>query len=375
MTKERVLTVRKLNRATLDRQMLLKRENVDVVEAIERLAALQAQWSPSPYVALWSRIARFRREVLWSAIEKEHTVVRARLMRGTLHLVSARDFYAYSVATQDLQRGAWNRLQIARGVDPRAVARAASAYAKTPRSKEEVLAHLAERVAKIEGEWKWLIWRFVSAHADLVAAPPSGHWEYGGTDHPYVAARHWIRGGTRPSEREALRLLVTRYLRAFGPATLADIARFGGQAPPRLRPAVEEMPLVRYRDESGRILFDLPGMRLPRLDVRTPVRLLPRWDELLIAYQYRDRIAPKRYLSGLYRKNGIIEASFLVDGFVAGTWTLVRTKTDGVVRIRPFAKLPTSAQHIALAEGDALSYFLAPEAKVHGAGIDPAGLT
>src|SRR5437879_7748386 len=109
-----VLTLRELNRAMLARQLLLERARIGVVAAIERLAALQAQWAPSPYIALWSRLEGFRREKLWSAIER-HEVIRARLMRGTLHLVSTRDFYAYAVATQDLQRGAWNRLQIGRG--------------------------------------------------------------------------------------------------------------------------------------------------------------------------------------------------------------------------------------------------------------------
>src|SRR5207249_4120605 len=99
------LTLRELNRAMLARQLLLERAKIDVVTAIERLAALQAQWSPSPYIALWSRITDFRREQLWSAIER-HRVIRARLMRGTLHLVSAHDFFPYAVATQDLQRGA-----------------------------------------------------------------------------------------------------------------------------------------------------------------------------------------------------------------------------------------------------------------------------
>ena len=113
-----VLTLRELNRATLARQMLLERASLPVVTAIERLAALQAQWAPSPYIALWSRLKNFERESLWNAIEKKRTVIRARLMRGTLHLVSARDFYAYAVATQDLQRGAWNRLQVGAGVDP-----------------------------------------------------------------------------------------------------------------------------------------------------------------------------------------------------------------------------------------------------------------
>src|SRR2546422_6895856 len=141
------LTLQELNRAMLARQLLLERAKVDIVTAIERLAALQAQWSPSPYIALWSRLADFRREKLWSAIER-HRVVRARLMRGTLHLVSARDFYAYAVATQDLQRGAWNRLQIGRGVDAKQVATLAISFAREPRRKDEVLAHITPRTGR-----------------------------------------------------------------------------------------------------------------------------------------------------------------------------------------------------------------------------------
>src|SRR5467141_5282291 len=136
-----VLTLRELNRAMLARQLLLERARIGIVPAIERLAALQAQWSPSPYIALWSRLKHFRREKLWSAIER-HKVIRARLMRGTLHLVSARDFYAYAVATQDLHRGAWNRLQVGNGVDPNAVAKLAVAFARAPREKDDVVAHI-----------------------------------------------------------------------------------------------------------------------------------------------------------------------------------------------------------------------------------------
>src|SRR6266849_2497521 len=208
-----VLTLRELNRAMLARQLLLERAHIGVVMAIGRLAALQAQWSPSPYIALWSRLLDFRREKLWSSIER-HDVIRARLMRGTLHLVSARDFYAYAVATQDLQRGAWNRLQIGRGVDPTEVARLAVAFSREPRAKEDVISHLTEHVGSFGGPYKWLIWRFVSAHADLVSAPPGGHWAYGGSDAPYVAALHWIGDASRPSEEDALRLLIRRYLAA-----------------------------------------------------------------------------------------------------------------------------------------------------------------
>src|SRR3989454_5826494 len=194
-----VLTLRRLNRATLARQLLLRRARLDVVDAIQRVAALQAQWAPSPYVALWSRLAGFTRERLWSAIER-HAVIRARLMRGTLHLVSARDFYAFAVATQDTQRAAWNRLQVGRGLDPKKVAALAIAFAREPRPKEEVLEHIQDRIGgSLGGPFSWLVWRFMSAHAALVTAPPGGDRGDGGTPRPAVPARPWVpRGGRAP---------------------------------------------------------------------------------------------------------------------------------------------------------------------------------
>ena len=362
-----LLTVRELNRAMLARQMLLERQRVDVVTAIERLAALQAQWSPSPYIALWSRLKGFEREALWSAIERKHTVIRARLMRGTLHLVSARDFYPYAVATQDLQRGAWNRLQIGRGIDPKVIARLAVTRAKTPRAKEDVLAHITKTVGKLGGPFDWLVWRFVSAHADLVSAPPGGHWEYGGTDAPYVAARHWIKGGARPTEGAAIERLIRRTLAAFGPVSLADIAKFGGQVPARIRPVLARIAptLATFTDERKRVLYDLPGSPRPDAGTAAPVRFLPRYDELLIAYQHRDRVMPERYRAKVYSKNAIVEAVLLVDGMGAGTWGYERLRGEAILRIEPFAKLSTRDRAAALDEGERLVRFLVPEAKTH----------
>jgi Winged helix DNA-binding domain len=363
------LTLRELNRATLARQMLVMRHRIDVVTAIERLAALQAQWSPSPYISLWSRLAGFRREALWSAIAKDHSIVRARLMRGTLHLVSARDFWSYAVATQDLQRAAWNRLQIGRGVDPTRVRELAVAFATAPRVKDEVLSHLRDKVRPaVLGPDGWLVWRFVSAHADLLSAPPGGHWAYGGTDHPYVAAKHWIARGERPSEEEAVEHLVRRCLAAFGPATLADIAKFGGQMPARIRPTLERLrPSLRlFTDEQRRVLYDLPRAPRPPAETAAPVRLLPRYDELLIAYQHRERVMPEKHRAAVYAKNGIIEATLLVDGWVAGTWAIARSASDAIIRITPFGRLSTRDRAAATEEAERLARFLAPDATTHG---------
>ena len=363
-----LISVRELNRATLARQLLLERARIGVVPAIERIAALHGQWAPSPYIALWSRLAAFERTKLWSAIER-HAVIRARLMRGTLHLVSARDFYAYAVATQDLQRGAWNRLQVGRGVDPRKVAALATAFARTPRQKDEVLEHLRSRLGDVlGGPYSWLIWRFVSAHADLVSAPPGGHWEYGGTDHPYVAATHWI-AGARPSDPAALEQLLRRYIAAFGPVTLADIGQFAGQVPARIRPALAALgpALRRVRDADGRTYVDLPRAARPAADVAAPVRFLPRYDELLVAYHERDRVIAAPYRRAVYSNNAIIEATVLVDGMVAGTWALAREGTAAVVRVAPFGKLSRADRAALIAEGERLAAFLAPEATSHGA--------
>ena len=354
----------------LARQVLLARERMTVVAAVERLAALQAQWAPSPYIALWSRVVDFERESLWKAIETAR-VIRARLMRGTLHLVSARDFYAYAVATQDLQRGAWNRLQIGRGVDPAQVARLAVAFAKTPRAKEDVLAHLEPKVGKL-GEFSWLVWRFVSAHADLVSAPPGGRWDYGGTDAPYVAARHWMKGnGSRPSEDAAIEHLIRRALAAFGPLTIADIAKFAGQVPARIRPTLTRLgpALAMFVDDHKRVLYDLPRAPLPDPDVAAPVRFLPRYDELLIAYQHRDRVMAERHRGNVYSKNAIVEAVVMVDGFGAGTWAVERTKTDAIVRVRPFARLAATDRNAVIVEGERLARFMVPEARVFGARV------
>lgn len=363
-----VLTLRELNRAMLARQLLLERARIGVVPAIERLAALQAQWAPSPYIALWSRLKDFRREKLWSAIER-HEVVRARLMRGTLHLVSAPDFYAYAVATQDLQRGAWNRYQIGRGVDPKEVAALAMAFARQPRPKEEVLEHLQQRIGgKLGGPFNWLVWRFVSAHADLVTAPPGGHWEYGRTDAPYVAARHWIARGERPSEEDALDVLVRRCLAAFGPATLADVAKFAGQVPLRVRPTLERLsPNLRtFRDEQGRLLYDLPRAPRPDGDVPAPVRFLPRYDELLISYEHRDRVIAPAHRRAVYTNNAIVEAVVMVDGFAAGTWKVDRAKNEAVLGVAPFARLARRDRAAIESEGRRLLSFLAADANSVG---------
>src|SRR3989454_7531960 len=154
------LTVRELNRALLARQFLLKRQKLDVVDAVERLACLQGQWAPSPYVALWSRLSGFKQERLTRPVDHEE-IVKATLMRATLHLVSAREYPAYSLATMEGRFGAWRPPGGPAHADlARVHALVLKFAARTPRTREEIREHISEHLpggaAKDERLRNWL---------------------------------------------------------------------------------------------------------------------------------------------------------------------------------------------------------------------------
>src|SRR5467141_91694 len=218
------LSLRELNRALLARQLLLKRHRLDVVVAVERLACLQGQWAPSPYVALWSRLSTFERERLTRAVDRAE-IVKATLMRATLHLVSAREYAAYSLATMEGRFGAWRPPGGPALADLDKVHRSVVAFAaKTPRTRAEiqefVAAHLPPSAAKNERLRNWFSWAAV-ATSGLVWEPAGAHFEHRQLAR-HVAPPAKLR--KMPKPQDAYALLVRRHLGAFGPAPVGDIA-------------------------------------------------------------------------------------------------------------------------------------------------------
>jgi hypothetical protein len=347
-----VLTLRELNRATLARQLLLERRRLPVPKAVERLAGLQAQWPPSPYVALWSRLEGFERERLTRALLRRH-VVKATAMRITLHLLSAGDYLLFAGALKAPWVAQLTRRMERMGVDvdvPALAEQALALMADGPRSRSEVL-----EVFGSAGDQPWYIWTLVQAELGLVRAPESATWRRTLAPVKYVPAQAWL--GRQPeTEPRALVHLVRRYLSAFGPASRADLAQWSGLPVSALAPGLEALePLRRFRDERGRELVDLPRLPLPRADAPAPVRFLPQWDSSLLAYDIRERILPEPYRKTVIQRNGDVLPTFLVDGFVAGAWRERR----GRVELEPFEPLPRAARRDLKAEAKRLEAFLA----------------
>jgi hypothetical protein len=344
---ERVLTLRELNRTTLMRQLLLKRARLRVVPAIERLAGLQAQWAPSPYLALWSRLEGFTRDALERALVRD-AVIKATMMRATLHLVSRRDYPLLAAAVRAAQTA--RRLRGVAAPPPAAVERALALARTRPVTRRELLAVLGYdkplSAATDPRPYRELQGLLVLAH--LEQTPDAAMWTP-----PRVATFRAVDLELAPPEQGRTHL-VRRYLAAYGPASRADLSQWSGVPVRELAPAVDALPLRTFRDETDRVLLDLPRARLASADAPAPVRFLPRWDEVVLAYDRRERILPNEYRRRVIAKNGDVAQTFLVDGFVAGTWELER----GRVVPAPFEPLPTSVRRELADEARRLETFI-----------------
>jgi hypothetical protein len=365
-----VLSPRALNRALLSRQLLLDRPDLPdeadgrraaVISAIEHLVGLQAQAPFPPYYGLWSRLGGFRPEDLASLIT-DRSVVRIALMRGTIHLVSARDCLPLRRQLQPVLerglRGTFGR-QLA-GVDPAALAAAGRELVE---STPMTFSQLGDALA---GRWPdhppAALAQGVRALVPLVQLPPRAVWGRAGQSR-HTSAEHWLgqpaRGAAGPPEARAE--LVRRYLAAFGPATARDMAAWSGLT--GLRPALEELrpSLVTLTDEQGTELFDLPSAPRPGADVPAPARLIAEFDNLVLSHADRSRVVSAENLKRFYTINGIFPGSVLIDGFVAGLWRLARTSGSATLTIELFGP----EQHLdpVVGEAESMLAFCAPGAR------------
>jgi hypothetical protein len=340
----RVLTLRELNRATLARQLLLERATLSVPEAIARLVGLQAQQALPPYVGLWTRLRDFRREELARLIE-DRVVIKATLMRSTLHLFTADDYLHFRATLQPVLTNAFD------------------AIFKELKGKfdvDKLVAVARPYIAEEPGPLR----HGVRTHLPLVQVPIRKGWSYPGNPQ-FTLAELWL---DQPLPRsEDLHGLILRYLAAFGPARVTDMQTWSGL--PKLKEVFEMLrpKLISYRDEQGVELFDLPEMipemSLPAPDTPAPVRFLPEFDNLLLSHSNRTRVVADQYRKKVYLPGLRVRATILVDGFVRGAWKVEKKKGVASLIMEPFELLTKQQRQALSEEGEALVRFVEADAK------------
>jgi len=320
----RTLSERELNRALLARQMLLERAQTPLPRALERMAGIQAQYAPSMYVGLWSRLEGFERADLTRGLERR-SVIQASMMRATIHLVSKRDYWPFVVGIRRAQRTWWLRTH-GRDLDAKTIAandrKVRRAFNGGTLTRAELEAVLGTRLG------------LAGLFLDLVRVPPSGTWERRRAD-LYALAEDWV-GSESATEADGIELLVRRYLQGFGPARPAEIADWASLDIKTTRQVLERLELRRFRDEQGQELVDLPRLPLPDEDTPAPVRFLPVWDATLLVHARRTQILPEHHRPRIFNvRTPHSVNTFLVDGQVAGTWRYDK----GRVKVEPFGRL------------------------------------
>ncbi|HEX6425723.1 MAG TPA: winged helix DNA-binding domain-containing protein [Acidimicrobiales bacterium] len=371
-----VLGPRSLNRALLARQMLLQRSPVPVAQAVGHLVGLQAQAPWSPYHALWSRLAGFDPHDL-GALLTARRAVRIVIMRGTVHLVTADDclflrplhdaFLARGLATSN-----WARALDGLDVDA-VVAEGRALVEAEPLPFGELGARLARTWPDRDPA---TLAQVVRAMAPLVQVPPRAVWGSSGQV-VVTTAEHWL--GRPLAESPSLDDLVLRYLAAFGPASVMDVQAWSGLT--RLRAVADRLGerVVRFSNEAGRELLDLPDAPRPDPDVPAPVRFLPDFDNVLLSHADRTRIVDEPVRKRLQRVNGVLPGTVLVDGRVAAIWAIERARGRATLVVTPFRRLRRAERADVADEGGRLLAFTAADAADHDLRIadpdDPGSVT
>lgn len=359
-----LLTTRQLNRALLARQMLLSRETTPVVASVERLVGLQAQLARPPFVGLWTRLEGFQRGDLTGPLQ-ERRIVRATAMRGTIHLMSAADYVGLRGAIQPaLTRGMKAILrERAETLDVAALeAEARAFFGGSPATFDALRNHFKAKDPEADERAMAYVIRNV---LPLVQAPTDAPWGFPAAA-DFALAETWL-GTPVPTEPAPAHELVRRYLAAFGPATPSDMQTWSGLQ--GLRAVFEDLrpDLVTFRDARKRELFDLPEAPRPGEDAPALVRFVPEFDNLVLAHDDRTRVIADEHRPRVTLKNLQVLATFLVDGFVAGTWKVERKKKIAALLLEPFGKLDKKTAKALEAEGDALLRFVEEDAETREA--------
>jgi len=353
------LTLKQLNRTTLARQLLLERHDLTSLEAIEQLVGLQSQIPNPPYIGLWTRLQTFQRDSLTQLME-DRQVVRAPMMRSTLHLTTADDHQYFRAVLQPALTRAFKSFngKFAKGLDIEKLVNVAKPFLENePATTGELKQMLLEIEPTKNGDTLAQAVRF---HLPIVQLPPGGTWR-SGTRASYTTADNWL-GQAQPSD---LGTMLRRYLRAFGPASVMDFQAWSGLVSLKkvIEPYIKD--LIIYQDENGKELLDLPNMPILSEDTAVPIRFIPEYDNLLVSHKDRTRVIADDDRQYVFLSAARVLGTVLIDGFVGATWKSNRDKDTATLTISPFTPLSDEVLEAIEHEGQQLIRFIEDDADVY----------
>jgi hypothetical protein len=353
-----VLDLRQLNRATLARQGLLERRRAPVADVIRDVGGLQAQLPAPPLIGLWSRIEDFQRDELLDAV-RSGSVVRGTSLRGTLHLHEVDDYRSLRMTLQpmldQLSRGMGRRMRAEDEAPARALGR--KLFAKGPVSVAQLKAAMAEHFPGSEAQ---ALSNLSRLGLPLLIDPDPQSRDGWKANAPFRLATDIIGDTFAPADPQ---LVVRRFLEVLGPGSPKDAQTWSTMR--GLKAVMQGMhdagELIVVTTWEGDELYDLPDAPRPSDETAAPPRFLPMWDNVLLSHADRSRVIDPAYRPYLASKNGMSPPTFLIDGFVQGTWKVEQAKDEVTLVLTPFARIPAAHEDALVAEGEALLAFLHPD--------------
>jgi hypothetical protein len=311
-------------------------------DVVRRLLAVQGQDARGTRLSVRCRSTDTTAGDIDIALTETRSLVITWLNRGTLHLVSAEDYWwLHPLTSPQLTTGNARRLR-QEGISPKQAEHGvdvivSAVESEGPQTRTELRARLDAAGVPTRGQAFVHILLAASIRGDVVRGPVSNG------EHAFVAVRDWLGAPPQPLERdEALARLAHRYLTGHGPADARDLAKWAGVPLGDARRGLDVIGAEVTRRGDG--LVDLASR--PAAPDLPPPRLLGPFDPLLLGWASREPIVGKHH--HVVTTNGLFRPVALVDGRVTATWSLA----EGRVSIRPLE--PVASEAMAALEADAV---------------------
>lgn len=333
------VTPEQITSFTLKSHFLTERKENPLPEVVSNICGLNAQSARASYISLWSRVKGFQKTGLDRALYEDRLLIKAWLMRGTVHVIPCHDYTIYQKALGGGLAGDWKLTLQKRGLGLSAQARAklgektVDILTQASLTKKELLPrikHLAGGFS--EREQKIILSRTLRglSYEGLVChARPTGSW-YHFKENRFVSVSRWL-GGRKVKhidERDAQRQLALRYISTYGPVTAADFAYWTGfkvsDAKRIFEDIAEKLVEVNVKDTKGIywIISDkADALASIRHSTPYPVRFLPEFDPLVMGHKDKARILDDRYRKHIFLRLADVAPVFLAGGRIAGTWS------------------------------------------------------